>query len=176
MPTDLGVSFLKVIVSGNVNLRQYKLAGLVHRAPLFAVALAVAALAGAATDAQAGLIVPWAESTTQQNELVGLEFAILPGAGSSSSSPAEPFETPRSPENPRREACPGLARVLDAGGGASAPVQGPSNVAGPASAALGDLPGAARIVHCSFSAWREVLLKYPQPAPGELLDPPKACA
>lgn len=144
------------------------------------LSIIAAAFFFSAAESRAGVIVPWTQESRaidqindQPSEVIDLALA---GSGSSSSSQipiAEQNENRDRDETTRRQKS--LAGFAATNGGASVPVNSVSGPAGSAPAALTVVPFVP-VAAKSFSYLRERTLQLPQPPPGELLDPPKACA
>jgi hypothetical protein len=143
---------------------------LLGRAPVLSVIAVLGALSFSAVEAQAGVILPWAQ------EGAAADFSLpLEGAGSSS-APEKPVSDSQKQRESDHKQLTGMVSFdgLAETGGATSPV---SNAPGPAASPVGTVlaapaspPGA-----CSFRYLREQRLQLPQPPLGELLDPPKAC-
>ncbi len=128
----------------------------------------VVALLG--SQVQAGVILPWIDESAP----VLADFAY-DGLGSSSSQAELPVASEPIP-------CKGdncqesevlIAGLLEAGGGASAPVNSASGQTSTLVAAMFQLPVVAQSLACSSRHLRERSLQLPHPPLGELLDPPK---
>ena len=132
-------------------------------------ALAAVALLSQASDAKAGVIVPWA----QERPVVDIDFAV-DSIGSTTAPAAPTSETPEEQNNRGRPSGADFAGNLErANGGASAPTSGPTLQLTTASAIVFSSPSLAPAA-IAFAYFREQATHLPQPPLGELLDPPKA--
>ena len=145
----------------NYNCRLPRLAGM--------FALAAVALLFRPGDAQAGVIVPWA----QGRSVVDLDFSI--DSVGSTAAPAVPAADPSDQQDNRGfPAGPDFTGNFErANGGASAPTSGPPVQLSSASAIVFSSPSIAPPA-VAFEYLREQATDLPQPPLGELLDPPKA--
>lgn len=130
-------------------------------------------VASSASQAQAGVILPWVEESAP----VLADFAsdVLGSSSSQVELPVANDPIPCKGDN-CQESEVLMAGLLEAGGGASAPVNSSSGQTSTLVAAMFQLPVVALSLACSSRHLRERSLQLPHPPLGELLDPPKTGA